>query len=209
MRFNNTTCYESPTYPQNPLLFSSFYSSIPYNRYHHSAFSSPAVSDSAAPLETRADPPAGDDVLEALTHNITTPPAGDPIDAFFTAKRTFAARSVEDILSSLYERETLKYDNLRDIDYQSATLRTRLFELQRWRLGLNPQMERVRFQVEQELAGLEGEKRKEHVECWRDVTRLKGDLRDALREFGQEQRKADLLNTAPSPPWKSRTSAGN
>jgi len=202
MRFNNTTYPESPTYPRNPLLFSSFYSSIPYNPYHHSSFSSPAASDSYVP-------PAGDGVLEALTHNITTTPAGDPIDAFFTAKKTFAARSVEDILTSLYERETLKYHNLRDIDYQSTTLRTRLFELQRWRLGLNPQMERVRFQVEQELAGLEGEKRKEHVECWRDVTRLKGDLRDALREFGQEQRKADLLNTAPSPPWKSRTSAGN
>ena len=203
MRFNNTTYPETPAYPQNPLLFASFYSSIPYNPYHHSSFSSPAASDSYVP-------PAGDEVLEALTQDITTtPPIGDPVDAFFAAKRTFAARSVEDILSSLYERETLKYDNLRDIDYQSTTLRTRLFELQRWRLGLNPQMERVRFQVEQELAGLEGEKRKEHVECWRDVTRLKGDLRDALREFGQEQRKTDLLNTAPSPSWKSRTSAGN
>jgi len=203
MRFNNTTCYESPTYPQNPLLFSSFYSSIPYNRYHHSAFSSPAVSDSAAPLETRADPPAGDDVLEALTHDITTPPPGDSIDAFFTAKRTFAARSVEDILTSLYQRETLKYDNLHDIDYQSANLRTRLFEIQRWRLGLNPQMERVRFQVEKELADLEGEKRKETVECWRDVTRLKTDLRDALREFGQQKRTADLLMPTPAyTPWK-------
>jgi len=203
MRFNNTTCYESPTYPQNPLLFSSFYSSIPYNRYHHSAFSSPAVSDSAAPLETRADPPAGDDVLEALTHDITTPPPGDSIDAFFTAKRSFAARSVEDILTSLYQRETLKYDNLHDIDYQSANLRTRLFEIQRWRLGLNPQMERVRFQVEKELADLEGEKRKETVECWRDVTRLKTDLRDALREFGQQKRTADLLMPTPAyTPWK-------
>ena len=209
MRFNNTTYPESPTYPGIPLLFSSFYSSVPYNHYHHSALSFPAASDSAVPLETRTAPPVGDGVIDALTQDLTTPAAGDPIDTFFTAKRTFAARSVEDILSSLYERETLKYDNLRDIDYQSATLRTRLFELQRWRLGLNPQMERVRFQVEQELAGLEGEKRKEHVECWRDVTRLKGDLRDALREFGQEQRKTDLLNTAPSPPWKSKISAGN
>ena len=202
MRFHNTTYPETPTYPRNPLVLSSFYSSIPYNHYHHSALSSPAASDSYVP-------PISDGVLEALTHNITATPARDPIDAFFTAKKTFAARSVEDILTSLYERETLKYDNLRDIDYQSTTLRTRLFELQRWRLGLNPQMERVRFQVEQELTGLEGEKRKEHVECWRDVTRLKGDLRDALREFGQEQRKTDLLNTAPSPSWKSRTSAGN
>ena len=95
------------------------------------------------------------------------------------------------------------------IHWNTHQIKSRLFEIDSWRLGLNPQMERVRFQVEQELAGLEGEKRKEHVECWRDVTRLKGDLRDALREFGQEQRKTDLLNTAPSPSWKSRTSAGN
>ena len=203
MRFNNTTYPESPTYPGMPLVFSSFYSSIPYNPYHHSSFSFPAASDSAALLETRIDPPVGNDVLDALTHDITAGPTTDPIDTLFSAKRTFAARSVEDILSSLYERETLKYDNLRDIDYQSATLRSRLFELQRWRLGLNPQMERVRFQVEQELASLEGEKRKEHVECWRDVTRLKGDLRDALREFGQQKRMADFVTPAPSyVPWK-------
>ena len=196
MRFHNTTYPETPTYPRNPLVLSSFYSSIPYNHYHHSAFSSPAASDSYVVT-------AGDGVLEALTHNITTTPARDPIDAFFTAKKTFAARSVEDILTSLYERETLKYDNLRDIDYQSTTLRTRLFEIQRWRLGLNPQMERVRFQVEKELADLEGEKRKETVECWRDVTRLKTDLRDALREFGQQKRTADLLMPTPAyTPWK-------
>ena len=133
----------------------------------------------------------------------------DPIDAFFTAKKTFAARSVEDILTSLYERETLKYDNLRQLDYEEAALKTKLHELQAWHTGMNPQMERVKIGLEHELQALAGETRREHVECWRDVTRLKGDLRDALREFGQEQRKTDLLNTAPSPPWKSRTSAGN
>ena len=165
-------------------------------------FLSPAASDSYVP-------PAGDGVLEALTHNITTTPAGDPIDAFFTAKKTFAARSVEDILTSLYQRETLKYDNLRQLDYEEAALKTRLHELEAWHTGMNPQMERVKIGLEHELHALAGETRREHVECWRDVTRLKTDLRDALREFGQEQRKTDLLNTAPSPPWKSRTSAGN
>lgn len=196
MRFNNTTCYESPTYPQNPLLLSPFYSSIPYNPYHHSALSSPAASDSYVP-------PAGDDVLEALTHNITTPPPGDSIDAFFTAKRTFAARSVEDILTSLYQRETLKYDNLRQLDYEEAALKTRLHELETWHTGMNPQMERVKIGLEHELHALAGETRREHVECWRDVTRLKTDLRDALREFGQQKRTADLLMPTPAyAPWK-------
>jgi len=177
-------------------LFSSFYSSIPYNPYHHSTFSSPAASDSYVP-------PAGDGVLEALTHNITTPPPGDSIDAFFTSKRTFAARSVEDILTSLYQRETLKYDNLRQLDYEEAALKTRLHELEAWHTGMNPQMERVKIGLEHELHALAGETRREHVECWRDVTRLKTDLRDALREFGQQKRTADLLMPTPAyTPWK-------
>ena len=196
MRFNNTTYPETPTYPRNPLVLSSFYSSIPYNPYHHSSFSSPAASDSYVP-------PAGDDVLEALTHNITTPPPGDSIDAFFTSKRTFAARSVEDILTSLYQRETLKYDNLRQLDYEEAALKTRLHELEAWHTGMNPQMERVKIGLEHELHALAGETRREHVECWRDVTRLKTDLRDALREFGQQKRTADLLMPTPAyTPWK-------
>ena len=68
---------------------------------------------------------------------------------------------------------------------------------------MNPQMERVKIGLEHELHALAGETRREHVECWRDVTRLKTDLRDALREFGQQKRTADLLMPTPAyTPWK-------
>jgi hypothetical protein len=52
--------------------------------------------------------------------------------------------------------------------------------------------------VEHEIRALEGEKRKEEVECFRDTTRLKTELREAMREFSQEQRKASLMGVQPA-----------
>jgi hypothetical protein len=73
-----------------------------------------------------------------------------------------------------------------------------LFEIDNLRAGLNPQIERVRQNIVKELHILESDKRRETVECWRDITRLKGELREVMREFGQEKRKAALLGSPPS-----------
>ena len=58
----------------------------------------------------------------------------------------------------------------------------------------DPQAEKIRVQIEREMTSLEREKRFEEVACWRDTTRLRGDLREALRELGQEERKSALLS---------------
>lgn len=173
----------------------------PSSSYSRSFFSEP--SHSAVPyIPSLASP------LDALADSFTTPPAQDPLDELLSGKRAFAAKSVEDILGSMYERESLKYDSIRELDYQSSQMRNRLTALESWQWGFNPQMERVRLGVEQELHDIETNKLKEHVECWRDVTRLKTDLRDALREFNQEKQKGALLGAAPSTSWMSKNSAG-
>jgi hypothetical protein len=70
-------------------------------------------------------------------------------------------------------------------------------------------MERVRIGIEHEILETDSEKRREEVECWRDVTRIKTDLRDALREFSQEKQKGALLGDASSTPWTYKNSAGH
>jgi len=154
-------------------------------------------SDSATLLETGLAAPVTDGPIDALTLEITALQSSDPIDSFFAAKRAFAARSVEDILGLIYERESILYDNLHKIDYETSGVKGRLFEINNWQWGMNPQMERVRFQFEHELRALEGDKRKEEVECWRDIARLRTELREAMREFSQEQRKAGLMGAQP------------
>ena len=131
--------------------------------------------------------------LEAITDDILPRDNSDPLGPFFAAKRGFLAGSVADILSLIYEREQLKYDNLRKIDYDSAKQKTRLFEIDSWRTGANPQIDKTRAQIDRELLSFEREKRFEDVACWRDITRLRGELREAVREFSQEKRKESLL----------------
>lgn len=133
--------------------------------------------------------------LDALTHRFSTQGQTDPLGEFFTGKRQFLAKSVEDILGSIYERETLRDGNLRHIDYESAQQKSRLFQIDDWRAGLNPNLDKTRSNIERELIGFEREKRFEQVACWRDIVRLKGDLREALHEFQKEKSKDALLGS--------------
>jgi len=154
-------------------------------------------SDSYAPL-TAYTPSSGLEThVDAIIQDLTAPPQNDPINAFFTAKQAFLGKSVQDIVGLIYERESLKYASFRAMDYQATQTKTKLFELNNLRFGLDPQFERVRQNIEKELNTLESEKRREYVECWRDIMRLKGDLREVMREFGQEKRKSALLGYTP------------
>jgi hypothetical protein len=189
--------YSSIYKPRSPPSQSSFLSSS-----YSSALVQP--SDSYAPHVT---PLPGTSSLDALTDSLTVPRAQDPLDEFLSGKRVFLAKSVEDILGSIYERITLKYENLRQLDYQSIRLGTRLLELENCNWGMNPQIERVRVGIEHEINATDMEKRKEEVDCWRDVVRIKTELRETLREFGQEKRKSELLAPSQSS-WTSKNSAG-
>lgn len=151
----------------------------------------PQPSDSYAGPNTAEPPYAGP--LEAITHDILTKGTSDPLDHFFTGKRQFLAKSIEEVLGLIYEREQIKYDNIRKADYDSSKLKTRLFAIDSWRTGVDPQLDRTRSQIDGELMGLEREKRLEEVACWRDITRLKSELRETLQEFNQEKRREALL----------------
>ena len=164
------------------------------------------LSDSAAPYTPSA---GGSTHLDAITDSFGVKPSQDPLDTFFSAKRTFLGKSVEDILGSIYERVSLKYENLHQLEYQSIRLGTRLLELNNCNWGMNPQIERVRINLEREILSTDTEKRTEEVECWRDVTRLKTELRETLREFSQEKQKSALIGDASTNPWTYNNSAGH
>jgi len=163
-------------------------------------------SDSAAPYTPSA---GGSTHLDAITDNVAVKPSQDPLDIFFSAKRTFLGKSVEDILGSIYERISLKYENLQQLEYQSIRLGSRLLELNNCNWGMNPQIERVRIGLEHEILATATEQRNEEVECWKDVTRLKTELRETLREFSQEKQKSALIGDASTNSWTYNNSAGH
>ena len=72
-------------------------------------------------------------------------------------------------------------------------MHSRLFPLYQFHVGLNPNVDRMRSNIDKELIGLEREKRMEEVACWRDISRLRGELREIMGEYAQEKRKDGLL----------------
>lgn len=119
------------------------------------------------------------------------------MDRFLAGKREFLARSVEDILGMIYEREGLRDEHLRKIDYDSCKVSTRLLGIDYWRLGANKDLDKLRMNLEREIIAFEREKRMEEVNCWRDTSRLRTDLREVMREASQEWRRDSLLSGDP------------
>ena len=162
----------------------------PYSSPAPSAFFSSTPSDSYAvpTLEEGATGP-----LDAVVDTIFPAPL-DSLDEFFSAKKRFVAKSVEEILGLVYERRQLKYDLFRGIDYESCRLGEKLLEMPAIRTGINVQLDRARGMLQKEIGGLDREKRMEEVACWRDLVRLQGELREALGEFEREKRRGSLLD---------------
>ena len=132
--------------------------------------------------------------LDALTEGIQSEKTRDPIHHFLADKKAFLSKSVEDILGMIYEREYLRDTNCYRIDRDSCYISQKLYEIYYIPIGLNPNIDKLRSNLEREMIAFEREKRMESVACWRDITRLKGDLREVMREFSQENRKSYLLS---------------
>ena len=166
----------------DPLLNSSYFSSLIDGSY---AIQSSDQVDSGQVTH-----------LDVLTENLMHESNGDPLERFFRGKKVFLAKSVEDILGLIYEREYLRDENIRKIDYESSKSRIKLFGLDQWPsgIGFNPDIDKLRLNIEQDLTALEKEKRMEEIICWRDVCRLKTDLRQVMGEVSQEKRREGLIS---------------
>ena len=72
-------------------------------------------------------------------------------------------------------------------------VKTKLYELDHWPPETNMSVERKRATFEKELLNFDREKRMEEVSCWRDTTRLRGDLRELMFKVGEEQRRQNFI----------------
>ena len=117
----------------------------------------------------------------------------DPLDRFLSGKRDFLIRSVKDIGCLIYEREMLRKKNFYKIDYGICYVGYKVGQLGPWYSGMNQNIDRQRSSLDKEVFGLEKEKRMEDVSCWRDIWRLKLELRDVLKELDQEERKRSFV----------------
>jgi hypothetical protein len=125
--------------------------------------------------------------LEGIASGVGLPAPNDPLGRFLAGKREFLEKSVQDILGQITERQEIKYDNLKQIDYDWCYATTRLYEIEHWATGLSSNIDRIRTTIHKELTNFQRERRLEEVACWRDTVRLRSELRPPARCVRVEQ----------------------
>jgi len=123
----------------------------------------------------------------------------DPLDSFLTGKSRFLKKTAQELISLIYERERIRYDHAKRIDYESCRVGSRLLDIAAWRTGVDPGIDKTRSQLEREIIGFEREKRMEEIACWRDIVRIKAELRESLRDLDHETRRDDLVKGRNTP----------
>lgn len=118
----------------------------------------------------------------------------DPLAQFLSGKREFLTKSLEEIVALIREREQIRDINIYQIDKDICKTRTQMFNLPWRRYEINFDLGKIHQTLQKQVVALNREKRLEEIACWRDVTRLKSDLRESLEELAQEKRKQSLLS---------------
>jgi len=118
----------------------------------------------------------------------------DPLAQFLSGKREFLNKSLEEIAALIREREQIRDINIYQIDKDICKTRTQIFNLPWRRYEINFDIGKIHQTLQKQVVALNREKRLEEIACWRDVTRLKSDLRESLKEQAQEKRKQSLLS---------------
>jgi len=132
-------------------------------------------------------------VVDEITSGASQSAWTDPVGELFKEKRMFQERLLEDIVWMIRDREQLKMDHLARIDKESCEAKTRTFQVDLWQPAMNRQADRIRANAEKEMSGLEREKRMEEIACWRDVSRLRMEMHNVLREWTVEKRKESFF----------------
>lgn len=120
--------------------------------------------------------------------------ANDPIDRFLDSKKEVLVNSAKRILEQIYERLALRDSNLYEIDQRISRANSVLEQLDVFELGALPVIDKRKVFFEKELITFEQEGRFEKVACWRDVSRLQGQLLELKQQIDSQSNRQKLIN---------------
>ena len=106
----------------------------------------------------------------------------DLTESFFSGKSNILMIKILDLVSQIRERKRLQELNIRRIKNNILSCDTGLLQLNPFNI-YSQDIGRRRNALELKIIDLEGEKRKEYVESFRDLMPLKDSLLEALRAY--------------------------
>lgn len=119
------------------------------------------------------------------------------LEKVFSDKSKTLKATVKALLSEIELRETLNSHLLNKIDDEVCRQNTQLIPLKRLRahysFELYKEVNNLKMQMEDHVLELEQEKRKEYLECWRDLMFLKKYLLVALKDYWDLVKKREVL----------------
>ncbi len=152
------------------------------------------------------------DSLEGITLTLGPAKQYGGLETIFSDRARTSKATVKAILDDIRKREYLDSNLLNKIDYEICSQHTALMGLENVKLRYSPDlaeyMNKRKSHLESNVLGLEEEKRKEYLECWRDLMFLKKYLLSALRDYWDIAKKRDLLSYPGSQPLENENIKG-
>ena len=137
--------------------------------------------------------------LEDLLYKSPARGEGDVLERIFSDKTKTLKSTAKALLDEIRLREYLNSLMNNKIDYEISRQNTEILQLpgQKSQYDLNGfvDIEKLKLKLEDRVLDLEKEKRKEYVECWRDLMFLKKYLLSSLKDYWDLVKRRDLLST--------------
>jgi len=134
------------------------------------------------------------------------------LERVFSDKTKNLKASVKALISEIKLRENLDKLLLNNIDDSICRQNTYLENLKGLKAHYQPEMfekiSKTKSQLESNILELENEKRKEYLECWRDLMFMKKYLHSALKDYWDLTKKRQLLSYDPIELTKNENSEG-
>lgn len=134
------------------------------------------------------------------------------LEKVFSDKSKTQKGTVKALLNEIQLRETLDSHLLKKVDDEICRQHTDLMQLTnlkvQYSLDLTKNLNKTKMQLENNVLELEKEKRKEYLECWRDLMFLKKYLLTSLKDYWDLTQKRNVLSYDLSELTKNENTQG-
>ena len=139
-----------------------------------------------------------EDNLENIVLRDEPEPETGILEKVFSDKRRNLKATVKALFNEIMRREKLDLFLLYKIDADIFRQNSYLEQIKRvaehsYSFGMLKDLSRTRMKLESNVLDLEKEKRKEYLECWRDLSFLKKYILSALKDYWDLSRRTQAL----------------
>jgi hypothetical protein len=135
--------------------------------------------------------------LEEVVLNQNPDKKDNPLENMFSDKSKSLKASVNALLEEIRLREEINSHQFNKIDKEISRQHTELMQLENLKDNyphdLTKDLSEAKDKIKSNVLELEREKRKEQLECWRDLMFLKKYLMVSLKDYWELERKRGVL----------------